>query len=396
MHKKLDLYFYGDTGDYDTLSPSYVSHRPYVPEILYLIAKNEPYSLTLSDLSKALALERIQIKEAVESLLRIEAISEHNHTYKLNFTAFLESDLEAISHFVNYAKHDMVRQIMIHKKEIDEKLSQLTHAKNFSKERWLYHILYDRIFDGLAFDYFDKEKYFKSSKAQPGGRDYLIYGFEDSPKVVAYSNNLLCSSNNFRSGSYVFNSFGDANGQRKDWFRFFKSINKSLANASPQETINLEYIKLNDESNKVMAEGCGKLIDKVSGGVVVYDQLNASEKTLANLLIKFEYIAVCDGALKVMVPIFEIVDKQIVDAISELVLSQVQSVVWDFFSQFERDMTEVTSNRHGVDIKEVAIELWHQLFGFTNELLADKDIVSQPVYIEGEGRYFRSFSREVY
>ncbi len=394
MHKKLDLYFYGETGAYDALSPSYVSHKAFVPEILYQIAQSMPYTLTQENLAEVLDLDATIVESAINSLLRINAISEKSHAYKLNFTVFLESDIEALQHFVTDAKQAMVNQIAALETVIDKALRPLTHRNRFTRERWLYHILCDSIFDGLAFDYFDKKGYFQSSKAQPGGRDYIIYGFENSPLVKQFSNNLLCSSNNFRSGSYVFNSFGDANGQRKDLFRFFKCINKSLASGSPFEAINLDYIQLNDENNKALAEACGKFLDKVLAETVKYEELSHEEKAYADWMLKFEYLEVSEGVLRCVVPVFEKADERVMSAIADLVLEQVHAIVRDFFVQFERDMTEVTSVRHDIEFKEVAIELWHQLFGFTNEELAAKGVVSTPSYVPGEGRYFRSFVRK--
>jgi hypothetical protein len=46
--------------------------------------------------------------------------------------------------------------------------------------------------------------------------------------------------------------------------------------------------------------------------------------------------------------------------------------------------------KHKVDIKEIANELWHQVFGSINEYLVEKNFFERPNYIDGQGRFFQS------
>lgn len=55
-----------------------------------------------------------------------------------------------------------------------------------------------------------------------------------------HSNKLLCSSNNYRSQNFIFNSFGDSDGTRKDMFRFFRQVEKNLESATPFNELNNE------------------------------------------------------------------------------------------------------------------------------------------------------------
>ena len=58
-----------------------------------------------------------------------------------------------------------------------------------------------------------------------------IETYEDDDLVEKNSNKLLCSSNNYKCPGFIFNSFGDSNGLRKDLFRFFKLAQKSIDKA---------------------------------------------------------------------------------------------------------------------------------------------------------------------
>ena len=45
------------------------------------------------------------------------------------------------------------------------------------------------------------------------------------------------------------------------------------------------------------------------------------------------------------------------------------------------------------DVRDIANEIYHLIFGETNEILVRSGLVSTPPYYPGEGRYFRSFEQ---
>lgn len=51
---KLNFYYFGDIGEYDSYNPAYVCNKRYASEILYLIAKNEPFSICKFEVAKVL------------------------------------------------------------------------------------------------------------------------------------------------------------------------------------------------------------------------------------------------------------------------------------------------------------------------------------------------------
>ena len=48
---------------------------------------------------------------------------------------------------------------------------------------------------------------------------------------------------------------------------------------------------------------------------------------------------------------------------------------------------------HGVEVKDIANEIYHLIFGEVNELLVLSGVVATPLSIPGEGRYLKSFER---
>lgn len=394
MNKKLDIYFFGDNGPYDEYNPGYVCSKEFVPEILYLLAHNEPYAISKDEIIKTMRISEEEFDCIIESLKRINAIDIIENKYKLNFPVFLEEDMPLLDKYFEDIGEVIGSKIIEIKGQIYEKISKLSNYSSFSKERLLYHVICDDIFDGTAFDFFEKKNVFSPSKIQPGNRDYIIFGYEDSESVQSHSNKLLCSSNNYRSQNFIFNSFGDSDGTRKDMFRFFRQIEKNLERSTPFSDLNLDYIKIIEIKNRKIVEKCGEIVLKSYKNEIVYNQLSISEKDMVKFLEELEYISINeeDSTVVCNVPVFQRTDNEIINEISDIILNQICDIVKSTFDRFEKEAIELTAIKHKNSMKEIAIELWHQVFGFTNEYLAQVGFVQSPEYIDGEGRYLRSFT----
>ena len=394
MNKRVNLYFFGEIGVYDEYCPSYVCSKKFVAEILYLIAKNRPFTISKEEIMDTLNISLNTFEEIINALKRIDLIDAKNNYYKVNFPIFLEKDLGILDKTLrNIGK--VVGDIIIKNREfIYNKIITLSSYSLFTKERLLYHIICDDIFDGTAFDYFNEKGLFCASKIQPGDRDYISIGYEDSEIVEYHSNKLLCSSNNFRSDSFVFNSFGDSNGQRKDMYRFFRMTQKTLEDSTKSHDLNLAYIKIIYNKNKEIAEQCGQLILKILNCKISYLDLAETEKELATFLKKLNYISFDRHAdtISIEVPIFTESDREIINEISIFILNEIFETVKELFIEFEKTAKDLTAIQHRVNIKEILNELWHQVFGVTNEYLVEEGFVATPEHMNGEGRYLQSLS----
>ena len=392
MKKRINLYFFGDIGVYDEYNPAYVYRKKYASEILYLIAKNRPYTISKDEIIKTMDIEEDAFEEVIAALKKINMIDIKDSFYKVNFPVFLEKDLTILDNLLIGIGKYIGEALIKNKQYIYNKLIKLSCNKIFTKKWLLYHIICDYIFDGTAIDYFNERGLFCVSKILPGDRDYIAVGYEDNETVELHSNKLLCSSNNFKSNSFVFNSFGDSNGQRKDMYRFFRIVEQMLENTSKMQDLNLTYIKIIDGNNKEIAEKCGKLILKILNSKIRYIDLDKSEKELSAFLRELNYISYDDdrSVITVAVPVFFESDIKIINEISEFILSEIFETVKELFAEFEKSASELTAIQHDVNIKEILNEIWHQVFGITNEYLVEKEFVAALEHINGEGRYFRS------
>lgn len=398
MNKRVNLYFFGDIGVYDEYSPAYVCSKKFVPEILYLIAENKQFNISKKEIIDILNISSSDFEEIIELLERIKFIDKKDDNYKVNFPVFLERDLELLKRILGNIGKSIGEIILKNKKYIYNKILGLSNYSSFRKERLLYHIICDDIFDGTAFDYFDEKGLFCISKTQPGNRDYITIAYEDNDLVENHSNKLLCSSNNFKSKGFVFNSFGDSNGQRKDMYKFFRATQKALEYTTKSKDLNLAYIKIIDNKNREIAEECGQLIVKILNSNISYMDLTNIEKEVANLLKNLKYISFKNDidTILIEVPIFNESDRVVIKEISDFILNEIFESVKQLFIEFGKEAKDLTSFQHGVNIKEVLNELWHQVFGLTNEYLIKKGFVENPQHISGEGRYLKSVKINLY
>ncbi len=390
--KRLNLYYFGDIEVYDKYNPAYVCDENFASEILYIIAENEAFSLTQEDISKFIDIDNHRLNSIISNLKRINAIEENKEKFKINFPIFLESDIEIMDVYLKNVGEQIVDIIIRIKPLVVEKLQNLSSYKIFDEERLLYHIICDMIFDGIAFDFFEQRNVFTSSKLQPGNRNYMIIGYEDSYIVDSYSNKPLCSSNNYGSNKFIFNSFGDSNGVRKDMYRFFRMTQQSIRNSTPFQDLNLPYIKIIDKVNKNTAEKCGQLMWGIFSEAINYNELSNEDKELAIFLKEMDYINIdeTDNKLYCNVPIFQERDMKIVTEIGEIILIEILETVKNTLSSIEKYSKGLTAIKHKVSIKEVGNELWHQIFGRANEDLIKEGIVDKPYESKKEGRYLKS------
>ena len=92
----------------------------------------------------------------------------------------------------------------------------------------LFHLVCGRIFDGEIFDFLEQEKLLKQSFEQKDDRDYMIIGYENSYKCNKFNKQLFCSFNHAKFKKSSLSSFGNADGERFDYFRYYqlRKINK--------------------------------------------------------------------------------------------------------------------------------------------------------------------------
>jgi hypothetical protein len=395
QNRRLDLYWFGDTGAYDRWSPAYVCAQEHADEILYQIACHQPFELSSESLAGLLGVEGGLIQNTVDALLMIGAIEQSSTRYRICFPTFLQEDVVRMRAILSDTSIEVGETIVDMKDELYAATRELRCINDFGAKRTLYHVLCDAVFDGAAFDFFEEKKLFCTGKPQAGNRNYLIIGYEACEAVTENSKMLLCSSNNYHCDGICYNSFGDSNGSRVDPYRLSRICEKSpdsLRNVLSPESADL---LLSRGFPSVMSD-CSRLLKKVIDGRACLDGESGDDLRVMLLLQELGYVK-CAGACQVVtlqVPVFRKEDHAVIGKISEMVLRRIYPVVHHAFEDFSNHAGSFAAVRHGVDIRELGNELWHQIFGSANEYLVGKEFVATPEQTEGQGRYLKSISVE--
>ena len=358
MNFKIFYYENYDSISFDKNNPRYVMSKPKVMDILSMLSKNQPFSLSKAD---------FEDEQIIDKLLHIDVLVEKNGNLCIGVPLFLETDLDELVHLsVHTAKH--ITQILISKKdELYKCISKINNS--FSAEINLYHLLSGQIFDGMMFDFLEQENLVTTSKIHHTGLDYLVIIYEDSDKLADYSDRLLCSYNRLSTSNGTFSSFGDSNGIRKDFYRFYRQM--ELDNLSSSE--------------KAMALPKPEILAEQFYNLVIGKEVS---KRYIDLFEYFGYVR--DN--NIIVPVYLKEVDAIVQELFDLIIHDIQVPIIQAIQQI--GSSTLTSIYNGVDVKDIANEIYHLIFGEVNELLVKNGIVATPIHLDGEGRYLRCFENK--
>lgn len=391
MPGKIDLYLYNDPGEFDQYNPIYLYEQKWASEILFEVASANGYELTKHDIASKLSADLVELDELFSNMEKIGMLTKKQNKYSVSFFVVLEKDLFMIDKFSKAIAFRLTQKIMRHKQEIQNLASSIKCLDEFGYGRILYHVIGCDILDGTTFFEFNKRGILSISKPQYDNRDYLLIGFEQNEVVACSSNKILCSCNRRGATGVEFASFGDGNGNRHDMFRFMRQLTSRLADVTSDLSLNSSYIHILEQQNKHLTEVCAEVITKVLSA----DKLNLSfsdeEKDAIKFLEELKYVEIDEtGKTRIAVPLFDADDAKAIDDISNYLIELIGDEVAKEFSNLKGKMRGLSALSHGIDEKEIANTLWHQVFGNINENLVLEGLFATPKSVIGEGRYFQA------
>ncbi len=393
--RKIKLFHCGDPGVYDKYHPSYVSCIEKVPEILYLIAHSHKFELRREDIPKKLEIDSALCRKALEALERINAISIRDGRIKLNFAVFLERDISLLEDWNRNIAQRISQKIISKKAAIVKNASRLAHYDTSNRAEILYHIIACYTLDWQALELFSEKGLLRMGKPQPGNRNYVLTGYEESQRVFEYSDSLFCSSNNISVDKFTFSSFGDSNGWRiNDMRGFITNIERIVVGGIRYERLGLLYNKLLREFHQSTIFKFGELLHRIANGKTYLTELNDEDQRLLSFLQEMQYVSYKDSLIHAKVPIFEPADTLILKDIAKLILFDIFEDVQTALIAIAKEIPEFTPIRHDVDPADTANPIWHHVFGLVNEQLMSNRLIASPKSIETEGRYLKALYME--
>ena len=369
------FYFDNDLGTFDEFNPRFVMEQKHTKEIISLISNNPPFYYDLYNLLAELNTDNKSLKTSINLLKNISAIDEKNGHFCLNFPFFLDNDIKTIkttiSSLLNKNKAILLDKIQ----GLKSKLLEL--YPNIKIELSLYHLLCGKIFDGLMFDYLEEQGLLKQSYIQKDNRDYMLIGYQNSYKCNKFNANLFCSFNNAKYNNNSLTSFGNASGERLDYFRYLKLREKN--NLYGKFLIMDKYLK--DESNlDIVKHSLLNIIDLLEEKKIVKNKY-------LDMLKLTNYV---DKSNNIIVPIFDDCLTKI-DMFYEEVKKELGVIITKILNEFKIFIlnSNITCLKHNIPIEQLSNELWHIFFGMLNEYLIKEKIVATPQQFLKQGKYLK-------
>ncbi|WP_105615913.1 hypothetical protein [Vallitalea okinawensis] len=88
-------------------------------------------------------------------------------------------------------------------------------------------------------------------------------------------------------------------------------------------------------------------------------------------------------------PVITNQEQSVLLKLEDFILGIIDEEIVKFFSQISLSMNGLTAIKHGIQLEEIANELWQQVFGEINEYLIQEGVFQKPKYKKGEGRYLQ-------
>lgn len=315
-------------------------------------------------------------QEQIDSLIDCGVLRIEKDALLFDCPIFLREDEETLRKAVDVETKAMADML-------EPSISQLSACcmkiKNgFSAKVNLYHIICGMILDGLFFDYLSGMGVVSTSRWHPSGLDYLTIIYEKCGELRMLSDGLLCSYNRLANDLCALQSFGDADGNRKDFYRLFRLMEKEKG----QDRFREEERLLREAFGG--ANKNGLLFEVLS-----LTKTGKSSPAVMTLLENFGYAK----AGEISVPVYQSEHRPIIMEMEAIVEECLGEVMANMLLTLSEALT-ITSVEHGVNRMEVANEIYHLFFGGMNEELVRRGCVAAPEYIPGEGRYLKCI--EVY
>ncbi len=375
--KKLNIfYFENNVGNFDKFNPRFVMEQENVKSILSLLIKKPCFFYTKNSLYKKISKISYQnFKDSLSFLTNISAITIKNNKIKINFPFFTSADLKTINKIISTQLSKNFSYLQTEIKKLGHEAQKI--YPNIDYKTTLYHLLCGQIFDGTMFSYLEKINLLKESFSQPDNRDYLIVAYQNNNFSNNFNKELFCSFNNARFKGNNFSSFGNAFGERLDFFRYFK-LREISRICGKFKIIDKSFEKM--EKDEILKNSFEKIIE-------LQNNTSPKKDIFTNNLIYMNYL---NKDLSFKVPVFENYQENI-DKLSNSVFAKLGNLVGESLMEIKKQVlkSNILCVNHMVDIDQLCNELYHIYFGKLNRFLIRKKIVAKPQLFLRQGSYLK-------
>ncbi len=312
-------------------------------------------------------LEKCFENHYLNQLINVGVLKKEQECYWYDSPIFLSRDAELIRAGIQREIPRVIEKISLIYPQLCGLCEKIDNG--CTVEENMYHILCGMILDGYMFEELSKRNAIAISRKHESNLDYLVVIYEKCRELEMFSDQLLCSYNRLVNSRGSLQSFGDAAGDRFDFYRFMRWMDLKKV---PNEYKNIEELLQKYDKNVIIDE------------VISFIKTGVCKQEIVFLLETFHYTY--KG--KICVPVFEKRHHCIIEEIASVVIENIAAEIEELLNNISSTL-KITAVRHGVCAKEIANELYHIVFGEINEQLVKRGLVKEPDFIQREGRYLK-------
>lgn len=324
-----------------------------VQEAVLWVASEFPAREALYDRYEAISAE-------IDNLLRVGALREEDGKVFLNFTLFTRDDHRIIHEVSSRYADQLAIGILARRHQLEDALLQLRYNRANMQKAAMFGVGC-LCLDAGGLQALERSGHIVQDKQQTGGR--FTVSAEEILDLDLRGIYWGCHSDAGAGLSFV--SFGDHASRGRNalpdilWWKPFWV--QGQADPAVHRPLARGYLDvLRNDLVKVVKQIARDPQGSIEGTA-------CSPAILTDWLRSLGYL----DAGGLAVPYFGAEDIRVVRTIKDIVLEQVTAWCDANYADFKTSMSGATPVRHGVDFKEVFIQIWHWVFGLTNKRLAE-------------------------
>ena len=347
---KHQLYAVGDFGPRDEWNPAAVIQHADGWPLLEQLSRRIGSAEAMAD---RCGRPVSQVASALARLAQLGLVHEQAGQWRLGFAWFTPSDLEMIRLAVQPAAAELADRLLARRPAIDASILRL-RAAAWSDARDLRFALVGCFgLDWAGLRALKESGHVAHNKLQPGRRRYVLY--VEEPGEGHNQKDYNGSHSAWLNERYCWTSFGDHSGDRL-------GLPDQLIRAGQIDRLEIAAEALEGAAEDRAPSGAGCTILQEIGGL-------AGNRPAIPVFFGEE-----DGAA--------------IDAIDRIVQETVLSLVTAQYEALQRSLSGITPLLHQVEFAECFNYIYHDLFGQTNRILAERGYLADPApTAPGEGRY---------
>jgi len=336
-------------------NPSYYLGDNLVQEAVLWVAAEFPTRQGLFDRYGSIA-------ASIENLFRVGALREEAGRVLLNFTLFTRNDHRIIRERSDRHAADLAEWILADRQLIEDMLPQLTFNRATMQKTAMIAVGCLAL-DAGGLQTLAELGYTLPEKRQTGG----IFTVSAEEKTELDLRGIYWGCHSDLQAGLSFVSFGDHAVQGRNalpdilWRRPFW-VRKEDDTPTYRAMTSGYLDALRNDLAKVVRQ-----LARQDGDVV-----EATTACPAAVLVDWlDSLGYLDADRRLAVPYFAAEDVAAVRTVKKTVLDKVREWSSANYEDLKANLADVTPMKHGVDFREVMIQVWHWIFGLTNKRLAE-------------------------